>query len=136
VVEGGGEHLVESRLQFAPGSVGLDGATARTNFDDANLLLRACATKPFADIHLEKGQENPRGGWYSDSYGKIEPAPALSLSVRTALPWRCATLLFPYRGKQPPQVDFSFDGRIAKIRSADADEVSVPSSLPSKASSQ
>jgi hypothetical protein len=85
---------------------------------------------------VEQGQENPRGGWYSDSYGKIEPAPALSLSVRTALPWRCATILFPYRGKQPPQVDFSFDGRAAKIRCADVGEAKVASSLPLKTGSK
>ena len=94
-VEGDGEHLVESRFQFAPGKLLLDGGAVRTDFEDANLSLRTAATAAFDDRHIEQGQENPRGGWYSDSYGKIEPAPALSQSVRTRLPWRAATLLFP-----------------------------------------
>jgi len=74
-VEGSGEHLAESRFQFAPGEVVLDGTTARTAFPDANLLLQAVGSVAFDHAHIEKGQEKPRSGWYSDSYGKIEPAP-------------------------------------------------------------
>lgn len=156
VVEGEGEHLVESRFQFAPGPVSVNGAAAHTDYDDANLLLRVArptcrpcsdihleqgqdnprlrvarpTCRPCSDIRLEQGQDNPRGGWYSDSYGKIEPAPALSLSVRTLLPWRAATLLFPYRGKQPPEVDFTFYGHAVRIQHPDVGEVSVSCSLP------
>ena len=114
-VKGDGEHLIESRFQFAPGNLHIRDTTARTGFPDANLLLHAVATVPFSDIHEEKGQEDPRGGWYSDGYNRIEPAPALSLSTRTALPWRAATLLFPYRGEEPPKVRFQFDGRQATL---------------------
>lgn len=127
--EGAGEHGIESRFQFAPGDLRLEGTTARTTFDDANLLLRAAPLVPFADVHVEKGREKPRGGWYSDGYGKIEPAPALSMSVRATLPWRSATLLLPYRGKQPPDVAFTFDGRQAVIRSAEIGDVRVPTTL-------
>jgi len=131
VVEGEGEHLVESRFQFAAGPVRLNGAAAHTDYDDANLLLRVARPTcwPCLDIRVEQGQDNPRGGWYSDSYGKIEPAPALSLSVRTVLPWRAATLLFPYRGRQPPEVGFAFDGHAVRIQHADVGEVSVSCSL-------
>lgn len=115
VVDGEGEHLLESRFQLAPGNLRVEGNTARTQFPDANLLLSALASEPFVDVRVEQGQQNPRGGWYSDSYNKIAPAPALSLSVRTALPWRAATLLFPYRGATPPSVSFEFDGRQAII---------------------
>ena len=130
VVEGDGEHLVESRFQFAPGDLHTSGTTARTGFDDANLLLMASPTVPFADIRVERGQENPRGGWYSDSYNKIEPAPALALSLRTALPWRAATLLFPYQGSEPPRVSFTFDGRRATVASPEVGEVQVACSEP------
>ena len=119
-VQGDGEHLVESRFQFAPRTLTQEATGAHTDYGDANLLLRTAATAPFTDIHVEHGQENPRGGWYSDSYGKIEPAPALSLSVRTSLPWHAATLLFPYRGTEPPKVSFTFDGDEAVIRDTDA----------------
>ena len=130
VVTGEGEHRIESRFQFAPGNVQFEGATARTAFPDANLLLVAAPLQPFADTHIEQGQEKPRGGWYSDSYGKIEPAPALALSLTTVLPWRAATLLFPYRGAAPPSVTFTFDGRGARIQHPDVGDVSVACSLP------
>ena len=129
VVEGKGEHLIESRFQFAPGNVVLKGTTARTTFSDANLLLRVMGDVTFDDVHIEKGQESPRGGWYSDSYGKIEPAPALSLSVRTNLPWRAATLLFPYRGKTAPKVSFAFKKGVAEIKCPDIGKVSIKCSL-------
>ena len=125
VLEGEGEHDIESRFQFAPGNVMLEGTRARTDFPDANLLLWPLATQPIADAHLEKGQENPRGGWYSDGYNKIEPAPALSLRLRGPLPVRLATLLFPYRGTEKPVVEFAFDGETATIRTAEMGEVRV-----------
>lgn len=129
-VDGKGEHLIESRFQFAPGTLRLAKGTACTAYAEANLLLKAAPAAPFADVHVECGQENPRGGWYSDSYGKIEPAPALSQSLRTCLPWRAATLLFPYKGTTTPEVAFSFDGRCAEIRHPDVGSVSVECSLP------
>ena len=129
-VEGEGEHLIESRFQFAPGTVRLANGTACTGYEDANLLLKAAPTVPFTDVRVERGQENPRGGWYSDSYGKIEPAPALSQSLRTRLPWRAATVLFPYKGTTPPEVTLRFDGRRAEIRQTELGSVSVECSLP------
>lgn len=124
-LEGEGEHEIESRFQFAPGRVVLEGARARTDFADANLLLWPLATQPIADAHLEEGQEHPRGGWYSDGYNQIEPAPALSLRLRGPLPMRLATLLFPYRGTALPAVEFTFNGETAIIRTAELDEVKV-----------
>lgn len=130
VVSGEGEHAIESRFQFAPGTIKVDGRTAHTGCEDANLLLNLAATTAYSEIRVEHGQEKPRGGWYSDSYGQIEPAPALSASLRTQLPWRAATLLFPYRGKDIPDVKFEFaDGRV-NIQHPDLDEVTVKSSLP------
>jgi len=125
VIQGDGEHLIESRFQFAPGELHVDGVAARTGFADANLLLIAAPVTPFADICVQRGQAEPRRGWYSDSYNKIEPAPALALTLRTALPWRAATLLFPYRGMEPPKVGFAFDGRQAAIATAELGEVIV-----------
>jgi hypothetical protein len=129
VVTGNGEHLVESRFQFAPGTLHREGTTVRTEYDDANLLLRAVSVPPFTDSHVEHGQQEPRGGWYSDSYGKIEPAPALSLSVRTTLPFRAVTLLYPYRGVTPPVMEVAFDGRTATLRGGEANGWSVTTEL-------
>ncbi|MFA7005665.1 MAG: alginate lyase family protein, partial [Verrucomicrobiia bacterium] len=129
-VEGTGEHSIESRFQFAPGTLRVANGTVCTTYDDANLLLKAAPTAPFTDVHVERGQENPRGGWYSDSYGKFEPAPALSQTLRTRLPWRAATLLFPYKGVTTPEVAFNFDGRRTEIQHPDVGHVFVECSLP------
>lgn len=129
-VTGAGEHSVESRFQFAPGVVEVAGSSAHTAFPDANLLLVAAPAAAFADVRLECGQEKPRRGWYSESYNRIEPAPALSLALRTGLPWRSATLLWPYRGSAVPAVSFGFDGAQARIRHPELGEVAVVTSLP------
>ena len=61
---------------------------------------------------------------------QIEPAPALSMSLRTALPWRAATLLLPYEGAEAPAAELSFDGRHATVSAAELGEVEVKCSLP------
>jgi len=130
VVVGAGEHTVESRFQFAPGTVTVDGSTAHTAFPDANLLLAWAPAVAYADVQVECGQETPRRGWYSESYNRIEPAPALSLTARASLPWRSATLLWPYRGGAVPTLTFAFDGSQARLQHPDLGEVAVATSLP------
>ncbi len=124
-LSGAGEHAIESRFQFAPGKVVIEGDRVRTDFSDANLLLWPVGTRPLDTASIETGQQNPRGGWYSDGYNKIEPAPALSLHLRGPLPLRIATLLYPYRGTQVPPVVFTFDGDTATLRTEAWGEVRV-----------
>lgn len=132
MVEGSGEHAIESRFQFAAGAVRATTDGARTEFPEANLLLVARATAPFTDVRIESGQDNPRRGWYSDAYNKIEPAPALSQSAKAVLPWRAATLLLPYKGTAAPRVDFRYEGTSATIRcdSLGEQDVRVECRLP------
>jgi hypothetical protein len=80
--------------------------------------LAAAPRVPFNVVRVDCGRQRPRGGWYSDSYNKIEPAPALVMTLPARLPWHSATLLFPYRGPTPPAVQFTFDGRQAKVQAA------------------
>jgi uncharacterized heparinase superfamily protein len=129
VLEGEGEHDIMSRFQFAPGKLVLDETRAHTAFPDANLLVWPLATQPIARISREEGQENPRGGWYSDGYNKIEPAPALAVSLHGPLPLRMVTLLFPYRGAELPAVEFSFNGKTATIRTKETGVVVVNTRL-------
>jgi hypothetical protein len=100
-ITGQGEHQIESRFQFAPSQLQLNGWSATTSFPDANLLLAANG-HDWQTISVELGHENPRGGWYSDGYGKIEPAPALVLRTVAKLPFKTTILLFPYQGQIPP----------------------------------
>lgn len=124
-VTGRGAHHVEARFQFAPGELRLEGARATTTFADANLLLWPLPSAPFTEVRVECGQENPRGGWYSRRYGEIEPAPCLSLSVSTPLPFSCATLLFPYRGGDPPRVSCERADRGVVVRGEEIGEIRV-----------
>ncbi len=41
MITGVGKHQIEARFQFAPGRLHIHSTTARTGFDDANLLLVA-----------------------------------------------------------------------------------------------
>jgi hypothetical protein len=129
LVTGVGEHAIESRFQFAPGPVTLDGLRAHTAFPDANLLLWPSATPAFCGARIDEGQNEPRAGWYSDGYNRIEPAPALALTYQGVLPFRCATLLLPYRGTELPNVEFGFDGQTATIHLAEVGSVPVRSDL-------
>ncbi len=130
VITGEGEHSIESRFQFAPGTIQVDGTSAHTTYKDSNLMLKSAAAPGYTEVRVEQGQETPRGGWYSDSYGQIEPAPGLSMSIRAQLPWRGATLLFPYRGVSVPDPSFAFAGGIAHIQHPDLGSISVECCLP------
>lgn len=121
-VTGEGAHTIESRFQFGPADVVVEGNQATTQFEDANLLVGV--TGEWENVRILKGEENPRAGWYSASYNKIEPAPALSLTRETDLPLRYAVLLLPYRGRQTPDASLTFADRIVTV-SIDGDTHSV-----------
>ena len=123
-VAGSGQHAVESRFQFAPGPVSVDEGGAHTGFPDANLMIRSVLASPngeeggrsWPQMELEVGREDPRGGWYSASYGQIEPAPCLALRVSQPLPLLGATLLWPYRGEKTPDVQLALDADRATVK--------------------
>jgi len=129
LVEGEGEHRIDSRFQFAPGPLNLAGSLACTDFDDANLLLWAASDASLDGAKVEEGQENPRAGWYSSRYGLIEPAPCLHFPVTTRLPFFAATFLFPYRGAQWPELSFALTGRVATVVAEETGQVQVRSRL-------
>lgn len=130
-ITGEGRHRIDLRFQYAPpaGSVTLHGQTATTNFDDANLLLSTLGTQAIDEATVAAGQRDPRRGWYSPSYGHIEPAPNLCMTSTCELPWRAATLLLPYRGREAPGVTFDFDGQDATITLADVGRLTVRTTL-------
>ena len=127
----GGQHRIESRFQYGPGPVELDGdGRALTRFADANLML--WTTADWDVVRVLEGCEEPRAGWYSASYSRIEPAPSVLLEHTTELPFCCATLLFPYRGTQPPDVTFACVDGVAVLRSRETGEVRVTATGPSQ----
>jgi hypothetical protein len=101
-VTGAGAHDVESRFQFCPGDVTVQGDFARTHFPEANLLIGFSADD-WTAVRVEKGETAPRAGWYSDGYNLIEPAPALVLCAeKKTLPFRTRIWLYPFPGSEPP----------------------------------
>jgi len=101
-VIGAGAHDVESRFQFCPGEVTVEGDFARTQFPEANLLVGFSAGE-WTSVCVEKGETAPRAGWYSDGYNLIAPAPALVLRrAKKALPFRTRIWLYPFPGSEPP----------------------------------
>ena len=111
-LSGDGRHKIESRFQFGPGDIVVEGNQTTTQFADANLLVVVTG-----EWHAQilQGEENPRAGWYSASYNKIEPAPALSLIQEVNLPLRYAVLLIPFQGRQAPDAIFSFGNQTATV---------------------
>lgn len=100
-VTGVGEHTVESRFQFSPGDLAVEGFCASTTFSEANLTIQADPAC-WQEIRVEKGQCNPRRGWFSAGYNQIEPAPALVLTARRCvLPFTAVTALAPFRRSAP-----------------------------------
>ena len=139
-VDGPGAHEVESRFQFGPGPAVLDAAGAHTAFGDANLAIRSQVSisggagqgQAWPERRLEEGQEEPRGGWYSPSYNRIEPAPCLVLGAACSLPLLAATLLWPYRGPDLPPVNLDLGPSGARIALPEGETVVVEATRPSE----
>ncbi len=117
LVEGSGEHLVESRFQFAPGALALNEADGRGHMalGNASCSLVWPAGGPWESARVESGQKEPRGGWYSASYNRIEPAPALVLVARAPLPLFSAVVIVPHPTTEPPPVPVMLDGRALHV---------------------
>jgi hypothetical protein len=126
---GEGTHRIESRFQFAPGALRLDGNRVHTGHEDANLLLWPISTAPYTDVGIEEGEENPRSGWYSPRYGLLESVPCLSLKVEQSLPFFAVTLLYPFRGTALPDVSLSLEGASVNVRTSATNTVRIDSRL-------
>jgi hypothetical protein len=82
-VEGGGEHLLETRFQFHPDcAVAIEGdaAVAAGAFGTCRLGL-----DPRLEWRLLRGQAD--GGWFSPSFGAKVPSPTLAGRARVTLPF-------------------------------------------------
>ena len=67
----------------------------------------------FSDANAVKldaaiGQEDPVRGWYSEQYGKIEPAWELAAERRTAFPTEYAVAIVPFRADEVPTYALSY----------------------------
>jgi hypothetical protein len=103
---GGGAHDIDLRFQFAPLSVTAGEApwVRARGASDHGLLLRAFGTEGMTP-RIASGETAPIQGWLSLDYGQRHPSPVVVYSIRTTLPLRIATLVFPIadaRAAAPP----------------------------------
>lgn len=117
---GGGVHEIRLRYQFAPGTRYREsrGWSQGTVAAGPGLLVRA-----FAPVTLTSsvytGSLEPVGGWVSEGYGRLTPAPQLDCRGMGTLPLRLVSLLVPVAGEhiEPPDVTVEFSGDwVCRIR--------------------
>lgn len=94
---GAGRHRVEQCFQYTPGPLHVRGDLAATGHADANLVMR-WSWPGGVEARVVEGQKDPPLGWYSHTYGRIAPAPHLTLSADLELPSRIVLVLYPSRG--------------------------------------
>ncbi|MFW6158067.1 MAG: alginate lyase family protein [Planctomycetota bacterium] len=97
---------VDLHFQLAPGEAVFDrrAPSVRTDFDDANVLVRA-VPRDGMTLAKEKGQ-------VSFHYGEREPRPAFRFRVRKTGGGavRFVTLVVPYKGKRAPEANIELVG--------------------------
>lgn len=98
---------LESVWQLCEGPVELNpaAATAVTRHEDANVLMLFALKPAVATLAVHEGETDPLRGWLPGD-GRYVPAPQVVLAVETHVPWNTdlATVLVPFAGQQPPQV--------------------------------
>ncbi len=99
-------HRVDLRFQFAPLPVtGEVDGWIRARGQASSLLMKTFSAQAL-HTELVAGGREPLRGWFSPNYGRMVPAPALTLSADGELPLRLATLIIPRRDPDaaPPLV--------------------------------
>lgn len=106
-VSGAGRHDLTWLLHFFPGGIAINDATGRiiTDYEAGQGNLVVAYAQPedlaFEAVH---GQADPPRGWYSDEYGKLEPAWEVRVKHQVSLPYQGYLALVPFRGDTAPQV--------------------------------
>jgi len=105
------------RLHWTPspgtGRTSDDGTSFTTQYPDSNVLIQTAGPK-----RMELEAED---GWFAWDYGKRTPRKALSVKHPDAAPAAFLTVLAPYRGTTPPEVealladDFAVGGDEARL---------------------
>lgn len=93
---GSGKHLVELRFQLPPGTSPVERADGWIRLSSADLLVVPGGDSAWS-ARLVESPVSPR-------YGRSEPALALILSARTALPTDVVTLVLPPVAGDPPRI--------------------------------
>jgi hypothetical protein len=106
--EGGGSHNLTFLLHFFPGWIRIDDDTGYIVTDygsDTGNLLVGIANPTGLLMDGARGKELPPRGWYSDEYGKIEPAWEVRAVRSVELPYDNYMVFVPFHGTNVPQVE-------------------------------
>ncbi len=95
------EHTYDWLWHFGPGEAAVVGHQVHFMAQNAGMVV---ANTLAAAPAVAKGQENPVQGWVSYWYGKKEPAPASTYTVKAAGPLAVITVLAPFRGQEASAV--------------------------------
>jgi heparinase II/III-like protein len=126
-LEGGAEHRLALRFQFAAIPVALDpsGWIRAGHGTQHGLLVHAFASAALKAA-LHEGESDPKRGWVSPEYGRHHPAPVLVYSLTAVPPVRVITLLLPTDAlSAPPPVvsPLTEDGWLRGLVFGDGQEV-------------
>jgi uncharacterized heparinase superfamily protein len=94
-------HQFDVQFQLAPIDVTVDrDAWVRGELRGGNSVwMAAFCSAPVRPI-VKIGERGPIRGWISSDYGQRTPAPMLIYSCEAPLPWRCMTLVMPWRSSK------------------------------------
>lgn len=109
---GDAEGDIDLHFQFAPGEAKLDedNRTARTLFDDANVVVR-CFTE---DAMMAREE-----GWFAWSYGHRKERPAFRFRKQGKAPYSFLTMIVPFRGTEAPAFGAELDGGAIYVKCSD-----------------
>ncbi len=99
-------HSIETRFQLMPTVVRpLPGGGYRTGYAEGNLALIPLAWEGW-EYGIHEGEENPIEGWLPAQGHRFVPAPVYKAVKQASgeADWH-GTLLFPYRGSEPPRIE-------------------------------
>ena len=107
MLQGAGEHELRTLFHFFPGEIEWDESTARVvsrfGAEKGNVLV-GFADPDAVTLDCARGQDDPPRGWYSECYGKIEPAWEVAAVRRQALPCENYTVMVPFLGDGAPEM--------------------------------
>ncbi|MFT5368068.1 MAG: heparan-sulfate lyase [Candidatus Latescibacterota bacterium] len=107
--------VLDLHFQFAPGDVAVEGNSAHTQFDDANVLVQAADNVPVSITQ--------EAGWFAWQYGFRTERQAIRLAHDGQAPAAFLSLVIPYKGTDAPDASINLpDGFVV---GADRVELSV-----------
>ena len=112
------EHVLRTLFHFYPGAdLTLDERTGTATVMYPSGVGVALVFSDASTVKLDAaiGREDPVRGWYSEEYGKIDPAWELAAERRAGFPTEYAVVLVPFRADEVPDVRVEHAGGVTRV---------------------